>query len=62
MKNILKKIGKVIGNLVNDIMEDSVSAYSAQAAFFVIISAFPMIMLLLTMLKFIPYFSGGACR
>ena len=59
MKNILKKIGKVIGNLVNDIMEDSVSAYSAQAAFFVIISAFPMIMLLLTMLKFIPYFSGG---
>ncbi len=59
MKKILKKVGGVIGKLVNDIMEDSISAYSAQAAFFVIISAFPMIMLLLTMLRFIPYFSAG---
>ena len=49
MKRLLKKVGKAVGSLVNDIMEDSVSAYSAQAAFFIIISAFPMIMLLLTM-------------
>ena len=59
MKRLLKKVGKAVGSLVNDIMEDSVSAYSAQAAFFIIISAFPMIMLLLTMLRFLPYFSGG---
>ncbi len=56
---ILKKIGKVFAGLANDIMNDSVSAFSAQAAFFVIISAFPMTMLLLTMLKYLPYFSGG---
>ena len=59
MKRLLKKMGKAVGSLVNDIMEDSVSAFSAQAAFFIIISAFPMIMLLLTMLRFVPYFSGG---
>ena len=59
MKGLLKKVGKAIGGLVKDVMDDSVSAYSAQAAFFIIISAFPMIMLLLTMLKFLPYFSGG---
>ena len=59
MKRLLKRMGKAIGSLVNDIMEDSVSAYAAQAAFFIIISAFPMIMLLLTMLRFLPYFSSG---
>ena len=59
MNKLLKKTGKAIGELVKDIMDDSVSAYSAQAAFFIIISAFPMIMLLLTMLRFLPYFSGG---
>ena len=59
MKKLLKKIGQAVGGLIKDIMEDSVSAYSAQAAFFIIISAFPMVMLMLTMLKFLPYFSGG---
>ena len=59
MKSFFKKAGKVLGGLINDIMEDSISAYSAQAAFFVIISVFPLIMLLLTLLKFLPYFSGG---
>ena len=59
MKGLLKKSAKAAGDLVSDIMKDSVSAYSAQAAFFIIISAFPMVMLLLTMLKFLPYFSSG---
>lgn len=59
MTRIFKKIGKAIGGLANDIMNDSISAFSAQAAFFVIISAFPLLMLLLTMLRFLPYFSGG---
>lgn len=59
MKKLLKKTGQAVGGLMKDIMEDSVSAYSAQAAFFIIISAFPMVMLMLTMLKFLPYFSGG---
>lgn len=59
MKRLLQKMGKAVGSIIKDIMDDSVSAYSAQAAFFIIISAFPMIMLLLTMLRFLPYFSGG---
>ena len=42
MNKLLKKTGKAIGELVKDIMDDSVSAYSAQAAFFIIISAFPI--------------------
>ena len=53
MTRIFKKIGKAIGGLANDIMNDSISAFSAQAAFFVIISAFPLLMLLLTMLRFL---------
>ena len=59
MKKLLKKSGEAVGGLIKAIMEDSVSAYSAQAAFFIIISAFPMVMLMLTMIKFLPYFSGG---
>lgn len=58
-KRVMKKLGKAVGGLVKAIMDDAVSAYSAQAAFFIIISAFPMIMLMLTMLRFVPYFSGG---
>ena len=59
MKRVLKKIGGAVGGLIKSVMDHAVSAYSAQAAFFVIISAFPLIMLLLTMLRFLPYFSGG---
>ena len=35
------------------------SAYAAQAAFFVIISVFPLTMLLLTLVKYLPYFNDG---
>ena len=59
MMLLLKKFGKAVGGLVKSVMDDSVSAYSAQAAFFMIISAFPMVMLMLTMLKYLPYFSDG---
>lgn len=59
MKKLLQKLGKAVGGLVKSIMDDSVSAYSAQAAFFIIISVFPLVMLLLTLLKFLPVFSSG---
>ncbi len=60
MKRIIKKLIEVVDNFMKAIKEDSISAYSAQAAFFIIISAFPLIMLLLTLLKYLPYFSDGA--
>lgn len=59
MKRIIKKIIQAVNNFMKAIKEDSISAYSAQAALFIIISAFPMIMLLLTLLKYLPYFSNG---
>lgn len=59
MKRIIKKLIEAVDNFMKAIKEDSISAYSAQAAFFIIISAFPLIMLLLTLLKYLPYFSDG---
>ncbi len=59
MKRLIKKIVQAVNNFMQAIKDDSISAYSAQAAFFIIISAFPMIMLLLTLLKYLPYFGDG---
>lgn len=50
---------KVVNQFMVEIQEDSISAYSAQAAFFVIISVFPLAMLLLTLVKYLPYFKEG---
>lgn len=58
-KRFFKKIINAVNNFMAVIKEDSISAYSAQAAFFVIISAIPLIMLLLTLLRFVPYFNSG---
>lgn len=59
MKRIIKKMAEAVNNFMKAIKDDSISAYSAQAAFFIIISAFPLVMLLLTLLKYLPYFSDG---
>lgn len=59
MKRIIKKMAQAVNNFMKSIKDDSISAYSAQAAFFIIISAFPLVMLLLTLLKYLPYFSDG---
>ena len=59
MKRVLKKIGGAVGGLIKSVMDHAVSAYSAQAAFFVIISVFPLAMLLLTLVKYLPYFKEG---
>lgn len=45
---------KIIKALNRKINEDFITAFSAQAAFFVIISFFPFIMLLLTLLQYLP--------
>lgn len=59
MKRIVKRIIKAVMDFLDALKVDSISAYSAQAAFFVIISAFPLTMLLLTLIKYLPYFQDG---
>jgi membrane protein len=51
MDNI-KSTFKLVGLLSRKIRDDHVAAFSAQAAFFIIISFFPFIMLLLSMIQF----------
>lgn len=51
---MIKKIVQVINMISRKIRDDHVSAFSAQAAFFIIISFFPFIMFLLSI---VPYFS-----
>jgi membrane protein len=51
---MVKSTFKLIKLLSTKISEDHVAAFSAQAAFFIIISFFPFIMLLLSMIKFFP--------
>ena len=45
---------KEIKEFLEDMKEDAVSAYAAQAAFFIMMSAFPFIMLLLTLIQYLP--------
>ena len=52
--SFLKKLYKTIDNFFEKLKKDSVSAYSAQAAFYIIVSAFPFFMFLLTMIQFLP--------
>lgn len=59
MKRIVKRIIKAVTDFLDALKADSISAHSAQAAFFVIISAFPLTMLLLTLIKYLPYFQDG---
>lgn len=57
MKNfgtIYKKIYHVISLFTNEIKRHCVPAYAAQAAFFIMLSAFPFFMFLLTMIQYLP--------
>lgn len=60
MNRFIKKAVRVVNDFMESIQDDSIGAYSAQAAFFVVTSTFPLIMLLLTLIKYLPYFSDGA--
>jgi membrane protein len=51
---MIKSSLKLIGLLSKKIDDDHVSAFSTQAAFFIIISFFPFIMLLLSIIQFFP--------
>lgn len=51
---VIKKFLKLTFDVINGTKKDNVGAYSAQTAFFVTISFIPFIMLLLSILKFLP--------
>lgn len=51
---ILISLYKIIRAFLHKIRDDYVSAFSAQAAFYVLISFFPFIMFLLTLLQYLP--------
>ena len=51
---MVKSTFRLIGLLSRKIRDDHIAAFSAQAAFFIIISFFPFIMLLLSIVKYFP--------
>lgn len=51
---MIRSIYEVIRNFMKKIRDDYISAFSAQAAFFIILSFFPFIMFLLTLLQYLP--------
>ena len=52
--NFIKKLVKFVFDIIHNIIKDGVSAYSAHAAFFVTVSFIPFIMLLISMIGFLP--------
>lgn len=50
MREILKKIK----NITDKIVEDHISAYAAQSAFFIMLSLVPILLLLMTLVRFTP--------
>ena len=61
----MQKLKKVAGKLIYSVERiskrfdaDNLSAYAAQAAFFIFISIFPFLMLFLNLLQYIPFFSA----
>lgn len=51
---MIRSIYEIIRNFSRKVRDDFISAFSAQAAFFIIISFFPFIMFLLTLLQYLP--------
>lgn len=54
MKGIIIKIYKIIKCFISRLNDDHVAAYAAQSAFYVIISAFPFLMLIFSLIKYTP--------
>lgn len=53
MKKI-EKLYEIVATFIKKLGKDDISAYSAEAAFFLIISSFPFVMLLITLLNYLP--------
>ena len=52
---MIKKIWDYIMSFVGKIMDDHVGAYAAQSAYFVVLSAIPFLLLLLTLARYLPF-------
>ena len=50
----IQTIYTIVRNFLNKLKQDSVSAHAAQASFFIIMSAFPFFMFLLSMIQYLP--------
>lgn len=50
----LQKVYNLIYSFIKKLTNDEIGAFAAQAAFFLIISLFPFVMLLITLLQYIP--------
>ena len=59
---MIKATYRLIGLLSRKISDDHIAAFSAQAAFFIIISFFPFIMLLLSIVSFFPIEESSMMR
>lgn len=53
--NLIKKIFRYSQNLANKLQDDALGAYAAQAALYIILSFFPFLMFLLTLLRYLPF-------
>lgn len=54
-QTLIKSLFRLCRAFSKKINEDSIAAYSAQAAFFIILSFFPFVMFLLTLLQYLPF-------
>lgn len=54
MKSFIYKVYKIIRGFTKRLEEDHVNAYAAQSSFFIIISAFPLAMLIFNLIKYTP--------
>lgn len=54
MVKFIKKVYKVIYDFTNRLNEDHVYAYATQSAFFIVISAFPLLLLVFSLIRFTP--------
>ena len=52
MINFIKKVYKVIYDFTDKLNEDHVYAYATQSAFFIIISAFPLLLLVFSLIRY----------
>ena len=50
----IQTIYTIVRNFLNKLKQDSVSAHAAQASFFIIMSAFPFFMFLLSVIQYLP--------
>lgn len=62
MKSFISKVYKIFSGFMQRLYEDHVAVYAGHAAFFLIISGFPLIMLILSLIKYTPVSQADLLR